>query len=344
MSHFESILRNLNFAHSNLNQEPDHNLKSQHVTFILREHFSMMAFTAAMDVLATANLMSHAPTFIIQVAGETKFVMSDLGIPIPVHVTLAELNAASQDIILVCGGFRVRLQGEPLLRAKLREGDQHGAILGALWNGAYFLAEAGLLNGYSCAFHPDGRALISEMFPKVQLSQLAHVVEGRRMTCAGANSALDMMLALLNKGGDDVLRRSVEQTLACDRLLSGAPALAFDIDPKLPRGLRSAMELMHSNIEEPLSIDYVAKNAGVSRRHLERLFRHYLEATPPRYYLELRLTYTRQLIQHTSKSFIEVAVASGFISYPHFYRRFREMFSVTPKQFQDHSRGWLSSK
>lgn len=343
MSHFESILKNLNLAHSDLNHKPGQDFRSQRVTFIVREHFSMMAFTAAMDVLVTANLMTHAPTFIIQVVGESNFVMSDLGIPIPAHETLAQLDASSQDIVLVCGGFRVRLNGEPLLRAKLREGDQHGAILGGLWNGAYFLAEAGLLNGYNCAFHPDGRALISEMYPKVRLSQLAHVVEGRRMTCAGANSALDMMLDLLEQRGDNALRRGVEQTIACDRLLSGAPALAFDIDPKLPRGLRSAMELMHSNIEEPLSIEYVARQAGVSRRHLERLFRRYLEATPPRYYLELRLTYARQLIQHTSKSFIDIAVASGFISYPHFYRRFKEMFSVTPKQFQDHSRGWLTS-
>ena len=28
------------------------------------------------------------------------------------------------------------------------------------------LAEAGLLDGYDCAFHPDGRAMIAELYPK----------------------------------------------------------------------------------------------------------------------------------------------------------------------------------
>ncbi len=79
---------------------------------------------------------------------------------------------------------------------------------------------------------------------------------------------------------------------------------------------------------------------GLLRRHLERLFRRPVQPTPPRYYLELRLTYARQLLQHTSKSLTEVAVASGFVSSLHFYRRFRELFAIAPRQYRARSQGW----
>ncbi|MGX1021790.1 transcriptional regulator GlxA family with amidase domain [Pseudomonas sp. Y3 TE3536] len=342
MSHFESTLKNANLAHLDTAGRTSLSMPCQRVAFVLREHFSMMAFTAAMDTLVTANLMSATPLFQIQVVGDGAQVMSDLGIALPVNTPLAELDVQVLATLLVCGGLRVRLESAPLLRAKLRQADQHGCQLGGLWNGTYFLAEAGLLNDHACAFHPDGRAMMSELFPKVRVSRQAHVLDGRRLSCAGASSALDMMLALLEHRGGNGLRRAVEQMLACDRarVMSDAPATAADIDPSLPKGIRLALELMHANIEDPIGIDEIAEHAGLSRRHLERLFRRHVQATPPRYYLELRLTHARQLLQHTSKSLTEVAVASGFVSFPHFYRRFRELFAVAPRQFRARSQGW----
>ena len=329
MSHFESTLKNANLAHLDAAGRTALSMPCQRVAFVLREHFSMMAFTAAMDTLVTANLMSATPLFQIQVVGDGAQVMSDLGIALPVNTPLAELDVQALDSLLVCGGFRVRLESAPLLRAKLRQADLHGCQLG-------------LLNDHDCAFHPDGRAMMSELFPKVRVSRQAHVLDRQRLSCAGASSALDMMLALLEHSGGPVLRRAVEQMLACDRarVMSDAPASAAEIDPSLPKGVRLALELMHANIEDPIGIDEIAEHAGLSRRHLERLFRRHVQATPPRYYLELRLTHARQLLQHTSKSLTEVAVASGFVSFPHFYRRFRELFAIAPRQFRARSQGW----
>nr|AAF63446.1 ArgR-like transcriptional regulator [Pseudomonas putida] len=342
MSYFESILKHSNLAHLDPAIRTSLPMPCQRVAFVLREHFSLMAFTAAMDSLVTANLMSATPLFQVLVVGEGAQVMSDLGIALPVHTQLAELDVQGLDCLLVCGGFRVRLETAPMLRAKLRQADQYGCQLGGLWNGAYFLAEAGLLNGHDCAFHPDGRAMISELFPKVRISRQAHVLDRRRMSCAGASSALDMMLALLEHCGGAPLRRAVEQMLACDRsrVMSEAPAGAAEIEPSLPKGVRLALELMHANIEDPIGIDEIAEHAGLSRRHLERLFRRHVQATPPRYYLELRLTHARQLLQHTTKSLTEVALASGFVSFPHFYRRFRELFAIAPRQYRARSQGW----
>lgn len=337
---FESILKSKNLAHLDSTRKTGLTTPTRHVSFILREHFSMMAFTGAVDALVTANLMSSTSVFeILVVGGDRNLVVSDLGISISTDCTLFEFDEKRQDIIVVCGGYRVRLEGEALLRAKLRSANKAEAVLGGLWNGAYFLAEADLLDGHECAFHPDGRAMMMELFPKVRMTEHSHVLDRKRISCAGANSSLGMMLEVVRHSAGQELVSAVEQVLSCDKLreVVDVSVIWIDFDPTLPQALKLALELMRSNIEDPLAVDEIASYVGISRRHLERLFRRYVEATPPRYYLELRLTHARQLLQYTNKSLIEIAVASGFVTLPHFQRCFRAMFGVAPGQFRKRS-------
>ena len=336
-SSFESVLKNKNLAHLDKMVSAGPSLPPRRVAFVLQEYFSMMAFTGAVDALVTANLMSSSPLFEVLVVGGTEeLVVSDLGIAISAGCRLAELEEKKLDVLVVCGGFRVRLQGEPLLRSKLRSAEAAGAILGGLWNGAYFLAEAGLLNGYECAFHPDGRAMMAELFPRVKLSSHAHVVDRERISCAGANSSLGMMLEVVRCSGGEQLVSAVEEVLSCDKMreVMDVSVVSVDYDPTLPQALKLALELMHNNIDEPLVVDEIAECVGISRRHLERLFCRHVNATPSRYYLELRLTRARQLLQQTNKSMAEIAVASGFVSISHFRRCFREFFDVAPGRFR----------
>ncbi|MBB4865781.1 transcriptional regulator GlxA family with amidase domain [Pseudomonas nitritireducens] len=339
---FESVLRSRNLAHLPQGKRVIAALQpARRVVFVLREHFSQLAFSAAMDALITANIMTAVPLFQVQVAGNEGSVTSDLGLALATDIRIADLHAGPQDILVVCGGFRVRLAADPLLRARLRQADSAGAVLGGLWNGAYFLAEAGLLEGHECAFHPDGRAMLAEVFPNVKVTSRARVVDRRRLTCAGHHSALGMMLDLVGEAGGPELRCAVEEVLNCDQVpdAGSAPVSSIEADPGLPRTLRLALELMSSHIEEPMQQEEIARYARISRRHLERLFRRHVGTTPERYYLELRLTHARQLLQHTQRPLIEVALASGFCSLPHFHRCFRELFNVTPGQFR--ARGGL---
>lgn len=89
---------------------------------------------------------------------------------------------------------------------------------------------------------------------------------------------------------------------------------------------------MEENIEFPLSQSDLAKTVGLSTRQLERLFRKYLDRTPTRYYLELRLNRARTLLLQTSMSVLNVALASGFGSASHFSKCYREYFGRTPRE------------
>jgi transcriptional regulator GlxA family with amidase domain len=87
---------------------------------------------------------------------------------------------------------------------------------------------------------------------------------------------------------------------------------------------------MEGNLEEPLSPSLLAKQAGLSTRQLERLFRRYLDRSPKRYYLELRLKKARSLLLQTDMSVINVALACGFSSPSHFSKCYRAFYGRTP--------------
>jgi transcriptional regulator GlxA family with amidase domain len=96
--------------------------------------------------------------------------------------------------------------------------------------------------------------------------------------------------------------------------------------------LAEAVALMEANVEEPLPTEDIARLVGVSRRQLERLFKQHLQSLPSRYYLELRLLRAHHLLRETGQSILQVGLACGFSSGPHFSSAYRNHFGITPRE------------
>ncbi|NMG46083.1 helix-turn-helix domain-containing protein [Aromatoleum toluvorans] len=342
---FDSRMRHSNQAYLQGGAPHDaHPPICRRIGFVLLEHFSMMAFTGAVDALVTANLVSRQPLYRFETYSlEGATVRSDLGINISVDAELPALDAKDLDILIICGGFRSNLEPRRPVVDKLREVARRQAILGSLWNGSYLLAHAGLLDGYTCTVHPDSRAGLEELRPQVRLLPNPFVIDRDRISSAGANSALGMMLAVIRHHHGDEMVRGIEEILACDRTLDDLPDSPMPTlvdDPTFPDALQTILQLMKNNIEEPLSIEELALRARISRRRIDRLFQRHLDTTPSRYYLETRLTRARRLLQQTNEPITSIAIACGFTSAPHFSRCYREFFGVSPSQVSArHRRG-----
>lgn len=310
--------------------------KPVRVGFVLQPHFSLVAFTGALDALVTANLVTSQPLFEYQTFGvDSPLVISDVGINISAD---GDLDASplqqrgALDILIVCGGFRCSLAAQPKLNSVLKSLDKYGTQIGGLWNGAVSLAHAGLLDGQECAVHPDNHAFMKETFPGISVSRNTLVISASRATCSGPASALEMMLKLLNQLKGSELVRAVREVLSCDQGAESRDAIPLQMgdDPTLPESLRGIMELMRKNIDEPLTLVELADLSGVSRRQMERLFHSHLDSSPSRYYLELRLNHARRLLTQTNESITNVALASGFVSTSHFSNCYKDAFGISP--------------
>ena len=158
-------------------------------------------------------------------------------------------------------------------------------------------------------------------------------IDRDRFTSAGGTSALDMMLALIaSQHGPELAAAVAEKVLHSpirhhsEHQRMSLPARIGARHPKLV----GIIEQMEQNLEEPLSPSLLAKRAGLSTRQLERLFRRYLDRSPKRYYLELRLKKARSLLLQTEMSVINVALACGFSSPSHFSKCYRAFYGRTP--------------
>lgn len=312
------------------------------IGFILREHFSMVAFTAAVDTLVTTNLVTPEPAFEhVTIGAEGQTVMSDLGIEVSTSTTLDALKSKPGDVdmLIVCGGYRSRLEPEPGLLTVLKTADQKGIRLAGLWNGGVALVQAGLMDHHACALHPDNHAYVREHFPNVKVSANAYAIEDHHATCAGPASTLEMMLQLIGQLlGSAHIVRAVREILSCDQVAEQAGPMPLNTgdDPTLPEALQTLLALMRANIEEPLTLVELAECAHISRRQMERLFQTHLDTSPSRFYLEIRLVQARRLLMQTNRSVLDISVACGFVSSSHFSNCYKDYYGVTPSAARQH--------
>ena len=98
--------------------------------------------------------------------------------------------------------------------------------------------------------------------------------------------------------------------------------------------LAKAIQRMQSTLQDPISPSVIATEIGISTRQLERLFGRYLNTSPKRYYMEMRLDRAKHLLLQTEASVIEIALACGFESPGHFSRVYKAAHGVTPTKQQ----------
>ena len=305
-----------------------------HVAFVLLENFSMMAFTGAVDSLVTANLLSQSELFKFTSYGyRGEAVQSDLNIDISVSGKFATISPENSDVLIVCGGLRSDLEIDKTLQSIIQKASRSNCILGGIWNGSYILAQAGVMNDYQCTIHPENHALMTEVFPKVQVNKRPYVIDRDRISSAGATSTLSMMLSLIGQLESEDLMHRVEGILNVDSVLGEAADGSLTMlpsDPTMPDALREVLQLMETHIDDPLTTMQLADSVEISRRQLERLFLRYLDSSPAKYYLGLRLGRAHQLLRQSNASIFNIAIACGFTSSTHFSHSFKDHYGTSP--------------
>jgi transcriptional regulator GlxA family with amidase domain len=308
-------------------------VKPSHFGFLLVPNYSMIAFTSAIEPLRMANRAAQKSLYswsIYTLDGTP--VKASNGLEISPDNSIDK--AGDMSIFFVCGGVEIADNWNKSMQFALRKIASRNITIGAVCTGSYLLARAGLLDGYKCTIHWENIASMREEFPKAQFSDDLFQIDRDRITCAGGQSSLDMMLKLISTAHGSKLTAHISEQFMCERIRGTEDRqripLQLHLGANQPK-LTEAVTLMEANLEEPISLDELSSYVGVSRRQLERLFQKHLNCVPTRYYLNLRLNRARLLLLQTSKSIVDIALACGFISAPHFSKCYRDMFGIPPR-------------
>lgn len=300
--------------------------------FVLMDGFTLLSFASAVECLRIANRMAETPLYEWMVSGDVEdTVECSAGSRFQIDMPLSELGR--DDTVMLCGGMDIHLATTKRLLSWLRREARRGLPVAGLCTASYTMARAGLLDGKRATIHWENHDSFSEEFDEVELTKSVYTVDGNRMTTAGGTSSIDLMLHLIAKDHDEKLANAVADQLIYNTIRTDQDTQRLSVPTRIgvrhPK-LSQVIQMMESNIEEPISPSILAKDAGMSTRQLERLFRRYLNRSPKRYYMELRLQKARNLLMQTDMTVINVALACGFSSPSHFSKCYRAHYNTTP--------------
>ncbi len=309
------------------------NVKSpRRFVFVLMENFTLLSFSSALDALRIANRMSGKTLYEWTFIGENEEVVScSAGTQFKLDNSLIELHRG--DTVLLCGGTSIQEATTKKLIGWLRREARRGLTIGGLCTAAYPMAKAGLLDEKKATIHWENQDSFAEEFLEVELTKTVFVCDGNRYTTAGGTSSIDLLLKIIADEHGEELANAVADQMIYSSIRTDQDTQRLSVPTRIgvrhPK-LSKVIQMMEINIEEPISPSILAKDVGMSTRQLERLFRRYLDRSPKRYYMELRLQKARNLLMQTDMSVINVALACGFASPSHFSKCYRAHYDTTP--------------
>jgi AraC family transcriptional regulator, glycine betaine-responsive activator len=308
-----------------------HGASSRRFIFLLLDQFTMLSFACAIESLRLANRIAGKQVYAWKLAGETPEVACSNGIRLTADMGLDEVTR--EDVVLVCGGVDIAHHSTKRVISWLRREARRGPMIGGLCTGAHTLAMAGLLDGKKATIHWENHDSFLEEFEDVTLTKSVFVVDGNRVTTAGGTSSIDLMLKFIADDHGEDLANEVADQLIYSTIRTDQDTQRLSVPTRIgvrhPK-LATVIKTMERHIEDPISPATLAEDVGMSTRQLERLFRRYLDRSPKRYYMELRLQKARNLLMQTDMSVINVALACGFASPSHFSKCYRSQYKTTP--------------
>ncbi|GHB22851.1 GlxA family transcriptional regulator [Salinicola rhizosphaerae] len=308
------------------------------VGFVMLPGFSLLAQACAIEPLTVANGLADRRLYTV-----TTFGLDGRAVQSVTELSLAPESVAGSDarrldMLFVCAptpAWPVRHadSGEALLHW-LRRLAARGITLGGIAGGTYWLARAGVLDGYRACIPYASADAFMRSFPGIHASHHLFEIDRDRLTCGGGTAAMDMMMTLIGQQQTTTLAQRISEHFVCERIRMGDEPQQVPLRARLghaPQSLVDAVSLMEANIEEPLTTHELSAHLGISRRQLERLFKKHLQAVPSRYYLNLRLQRARRLLRESDQPVGDIALAHGFSSGAHFSTAYRHHFGISPR-------------
>jgi transcriptional regulator GlxA family with amidase domain len=206
--------------------------------------------------------------------------------------------------------------------------------IASVCSGAFFLAEAGLLDGRSATTHWDSTDRLARAYPKVRLdAERIFVRDGDVWTSAGISAGIDLALALIEDDlGPEIARRTAQQLVVHQRRPGGQLQFSAFVELGGRTGRFVAlMEWTRAHLAEPLTVERLADRAAMSPRHFARAFAVETGVTPAKAVERLRLETARTAIETSHAPLEHIAEGAGFGDPGRMRRAFLRSFGQTPQ-------------
>ncbi|RLU83612.1 AraC family transcriptional regulator [Streptomyces griseocarneus] len=262
-------------------------------------------------------------------------VPTTIGSPLLVDAGLDVLEDA--DTVVVPGWLPVGGPVPAVVLDALRGAHGRGARIVSICTGAFVLARAGLLDGRDATTHWGRTAQLAADFPAVRVDQdVLYVDHGDVATSAGSGAGIDLCLHLVRRDHGAAYAAQVARHLVLPPHREGSQ-LQYAAQPlpvRVDESLAPLLEWAVSRLGSRLTLDDLARHAGLSSRTLARRFSEQLGVSPGQWLLRQRLDAARVLLERTDLPVEAIATRVGLASAVNLRRRFRTALGTTPGAYR----------
>jgi transcriptional regulator GlxA family with amidase domain len=210
-----------------------------------------------------------------------------------------------------------------------------GVRIASVCVGAFALAEAGLLDGRAATTHWAYAEAFRARFPRVRLRpDVLYVDEGQVLTSAGISAGIDLCLHLVRQDhGQDVAAQVARRMVVATHRTGGQSQYAQRPLPP-DGGLGATREWAITQMQRPLTVQHLARHAGMPVRSFARQFHAEVEMSPMRWLTGQRVLEAQRLLEATRLGVDDIAEHCGFGSASTLRAHFARIAGVSPTAYR----------
>jgi transcriptional regulator GlxA family with amidase domain len=314
------------------------------VVVVAFDGLQLLDLAAPTEVLRTATHVGVTPPYRTQIATPRgRRVRTESGVEIGADCSLAELARSRRriDTLVVVGGLGSipAVQDQQFL-ADLAAVARRVPRVCSVCTGAFPLAAAGLLDGYSATTHWASCDALADRHPAVDVHPDRIFVHDRdRWTSAGVTAGIDLMLALVEADhGPERAHEVAGWLVVFARRPGGQSQFSAQLlaEPAASPAVAELQRWIPDHLTGDLGVEALAARASMSPRNFARVFRRETGVTPAAYVEELRVEAARRLLEASSLTVAAVAARVGLKHPETLHRAFRRRVGTTPDRYRQH--------
>lgn len=246
-------------------------------------------------------------------------------------------DLVSADTVVVPSCANSHADPPPALIEAVREAHRTGARIASICSGAFVLAAAGLLDDLRATTHWMHTDELARRYPRVTVDpKVLYIEDDGIFTSAGTAAGIDLCLELVRRDHGAAVVNMLARRLVTPPHRTGGQAQYVESPTVAHKesSLAPLLEWARSQMDKPLTLDALARQAGLSRRTLARRFEETLEMSPLRWLQQERIRHVQYLLETTSLSIDNVAEHSGLGSAANLRRHFIREIGIPPQVYR----------
>ncbi|MGD1222022.1 helix-turn-helix domain-containing protein [Streptomyces krungchingensis] len=241
------------------------------------------------------------------------------------------------DTVIVPGWSDIDVDPPTELVDAVREAHEAGARVASLCTGAFVLAAAGLLDGKRATTHWAHTRELATRYPKVEVDpDVLYLDNGRVLTSAGKAAAMDLCLHIVRLDHGSSVANTVARRLVVPPHRDGGQSQYVTTPVPSPANhpLADLFPWALARLDQPLTVEDLARQARMSSRHLGRHFKSVTGTTPLQWLLTQRLRRAQELLEVSDDSVDTIAEATGMGTATTLRRHFNRTVGVPPDTYR----------